>query len=204
MGSVDLTSILYISFRLAPFIIVSCFSLSSIIHQDFKGLIYLGGLLFTCFIATLVGNIWPSLFVKYENGKDNSDTIFEEQTKVCNLITLTNTGPLSLIPLNITVIAYTFFYLLTIILKYKLLLNNIPTLVIFPLLMFCELLWNIRNDCSGFIALIAGIIIGGGCGALWSYMIDKSGMTNLKYYNGISTQVTCSQPAEQKFKCTIE
>ena len=41
----NLINILYMFFRLAPFIIVSYFTLQSIFNQDLKGVIYLIGLL---------------------------------------------------------------------------------------------------------------------------------------------------------------
>lgn len=214
MTSINITSILYLAFRLAPFIIVGVFSFSSIIHQDFKGLIYLGGLLFTCFIAIVVGNTVPESVIKSgqtssgkndTDGKDGKpiDTLFESKVRICNLISLTDVGPLSKIPLNITIFCFTFFYLLYIIVHHDLVNRNIPTIVIFTMLIFSELIWNIKNNCANPITLGIGIIIGGLCGILWSYLIDTSGMTNLKYYNGVSTQVTCSKPSEQKFKCSL-
>jgi hypothetical protein len=196
--SVDLTSIMYLSFRLAPFIIVSVFSLTSIIHQDFKGLIYLGGLLFTCVLAIIIGNLFKNYF-PYIDDADSVDTNLKYFK--CNIFTLTNQGPLSSIPLSITIFSYTYSYLLYVIVKYNLLQNNIPTLVIFPLLIISEIIWVLKNGCAPFHSLMIGIIIGILCGYTWSYMIDKSGMTNLKYYNGISTQVTCSSPSEPMFRC---
>lgn len=209
MGKIDLTSVLYLGFRLAPFIIVSVFSLTSLIHQDFKGLIYLGGLLFACFISILVGNNFPRTFRVSDENKDNNtvpndNDPFETKVRICNLITLTDSGPLSIIPLNIVIISYTYSYLLYIIRFHGLVNNNLPTIVIFAILLFTEMIWNIKNGCANFLALCVGTMIGGGIGLVWSRMVDVSGMTNLKYYNGISTQVTCSRPSEQKFKCSIQ
>jgi hypothetical protein len=204
MTSINITSILYLAFRLAPFIIVGVFSFSSIIHQDFKGLIYLGGLLFTCFIAIVVGNTIPDRILQLSgDNKDGSDSLFETKVRICNLISLTDAGPLSKIPLNITIFSFTFFYLLYIIVHHDLVNRNIPTIIIFTMLILTELLWNMKNNCANFITLGIGFIIGSLCGLLWSVLIDRSGMTNLKYYNGISTQVTCSRPSEQKFKCSL-
>ena len=39
------------------FIIVSCFTLNSILNLDLRGLIYLVGLLLACFVATVVSKI---------------------------------------------------------------------------------------------------------------------------------------------------
>lgn len=199
LPTVDLTSIIYLSFRLAPFIIVSVFSLSSIIHQDFKGLIYLGGLLFTCVITILISNLLKNILIMPVDTDQYEDLKYYK----CNIFTLTNQGPLSLIPLSMITFSYTFSYLFFIIHKYNLIHNNIPTIVIFPLLILSEIIWVLKNECSNFTGLFLGFFIGTIGGVLWSYLIDQSGMTNLKYYNGISTQVTCSAPSEPKFKCTV-
>ena len=197
MNTLNIVSLVYLSFRLAPFIIVSVFSLTSIIHQDFKGLIYLGGLLFTCVFVIMFGTMFDSYF-RTQNA-ENEETKFYK----CNIFTLTENGPLSAIPLSVVTFSYTYTYLIYIIIKYNLILNNLPTLIIFPLLILGEMVWSLTNNCTYISSLFAGIIIGGGAGCGWSYMIDNSGMTNLKFYNGISTQVTCSTPSEPKFKCTF-
>lgn len=200
MAELNLVNILYISFRLAPFILVCFFSLSSILNQDFKGLIYLAGLLMTCGIVIMFGNVMGSQTSIFESGSN----------AICNTITLSGSGPLSTLPLSQTVFGYTFFYLLYIILQYTLgpvnnnLVNqNIPTLVIFPLLIVTDFIWNLSNKCASFYAVLASLIIGSGCGVLWSYIIDSTGMTNLQYFNGLSNQETCSQPTAQTFKCRL-
>ena len=96
------------------------------------------------------------------------------------------------------------FLSIYIIVKYNLILNNLPTIIIFPILILGEIVWSISNQCTYLSSLFAAIIIGGIAGCMWSYIIDNSGMTNLKFYNGISTQVTCSAPSEPKFKCTFQ
>ena len=52
----NIITLLYLFFRLAPFVIVSFFALSSLFNQDIKGLIYLVGLLLACFLTVLIGN----------------------------------------------------------------------------------------------------------------------------------------------------
>jgi hypothetical protein len=190
MAELNIVSILYISFRLAPFILVSFFSLSSIFNQDFKGLIYLAGLLITCFITILSGNLAPDEMTG--NLNDN---------KICNLITLSSEGPFSKLPLSQTVFGYTFFYLVYIIVKYNLVSENIPTLVIFPILIVADFIWNSMHQCSPPITIIASLLIGGTCGLLWSYIIDTTQMVNLQYFNGLSNNEVCTRPTKTTFKC---
>ena len=53
----NVINILYMFFRLAPFIIVSYFTLQSLFNQDIKGVIYIIGLLVTSIIIVICGNI---------------------------------------------------------------------------------------------------------------------------------------------------
>jgi hypothetical protein len=182
---INLNFILYTAFRLAPFILVSFFSLSSLLNQDLKGIIYLAGLLIACFIAVLVGNQLPA----------------HTNTLVCNVLTLTENGRISNVPLSMTVFCYTFFYLVYIIGKYKLANQNIPTLIVFPLLIIGEYVWNMNYGCSGNTGLLAAFGIGSIVGTIWSAIIDSTKMTELQYFNGISNAAVCSRPSKQIFKC---
>ena len=129
----NIVSILYIAYRLSPFIIVCFFSLSSIFNQDLKGLIYICGLLITVFFSILVGNMGKSHFtVSYHN----EDVVYNDVTRVCNILTLTKTGPLSLLPLSQVVLWYTYLYLGYIIMTYSLFSQNYPLLIIFFFLSF--------------------------------------------------------------------
>uniref|UniRef100_A0A6C0K2J3 Uncharacterized protein n=1 Tax=viral metagenome TaxID=1070528 RepID=A0A6C0K2J3_9ZZZZ len=185
--------ILYTAFRLSPFIIVSFFTLSSILNQDLKGVIYLAGLLFTSFFAVILGSIFKL--------PDIVGT--EENIAVCNSLTLTDSGALSKIPLGMVVFSYTFFYLVDIIAEYNLAMQNIPTLVLFPVLIITEAIWNYTNHCTNFARLFSAFAIGSLCGFIWARIIRSTGAVQLQYFNGINNAQTCSRPSKQKFKCTI-
>jgi hypothetical protein len=191
-GALDLKYILYTAFRLSPFILVSFFTLSSVLNQDLKGIIYLAGLLFVCFISLLLNNI-PFL----------GHIIPEEMEPICNALTLSDTGRLSIIPLSMVVFAYTFGYLLFVIVSYDLAIQNIPTLIIFPVMILSDGIWNIMNRCVSPLALLTGLIVGGLWGVAWAAIINNTGAIQLQYFNGISNPQTCSRPSKQKFKCTM-
>lgn len=98
---INVSFLLYTAFRLAPFILVSFFSLSSILNQDFKGIVYLAGLLFACFIATITGS-------SFEVFKNNG--AIADNDLVCNVLTLTEKGRLSQLPLSMVTFSYTFSF----------------------------------------------------------------------------------------------
>lgn len=195
---INIFSILYISFRLAPFILVCFFSISSIFNQDLKGLFYLCGLLIASFFAIIIGNSFKSTF---ETNNDSEDKLYNNVTKTCNILTLTESGPLSLIPLSLIVFLYTFAYIGTIIVKYNLVTQNIPIFIIFPLLIFADIYWIFINDCFKPAAIFVALILGTGIGIGWAFAIDRLKITKLQYFNGLSNKEFCSIPSKQTFKC---
>jgi hypothetical protein len=191
----NIVNLFYLFFRLAPFIIVSYFTMSSIINQDIKGVIYIIGLITTCFIAIIIGNVIPNI-----SSGDNANNLVNP---VCNLISLGDNVTFSKIPLGQTILMFTFFYFVYIIAMRDLVLYNIPTLIFFPLLIISDIWWNMKNDCYSFLALLTAFIIGGGCGVAWSAIIDSFGQPSMMFYNVGSNANVCSRPSKQLFKCTF-
>lgn len=197
---INLVSLLYISFRLAPFILVSYLCLFSLFSQDFKALIYIAGLLIACFITILLNNNISDVKLQWLIYGDNEQNIPE----VCQSLSLTGNYPLSRLPLSQTVFNFTFAYLLYVINKFSMYQTNLPTLIVFPLLIISDFMWNISYSCSTVIGLSISIGIGLLVGYLWAWMVDKLQVKNLQYFNGISGQSLCSRPSSQLFKCTVK
>jgi len=186
----------YLFLRLAPFILVSFFSLASIFNQDFKGLVYLVGLLFSCFTVIFIGNVATSI----------PDTSIKNG--ICTMITLNQTGEISKLPLGQAVFGYTFFYLLYTIIntgndKYNFVYQNIPTIIFFPLLIIFDMVWNIRNSCYTIWQLAASLFIASGFGWLWAYVISLTNSKNLQYFADVNNKEICSAPSESTFKCAV-
>jgi hypothetical protein len=191
-------TITYLFLRLSPFIIVCFFSLASIFNQDFKGLIYLIGLIISCFITITVG----SPISKTLNGMLNLNRGEEPICK--SLITLGNTT-LSELPLSQTIFGFTFFYLFYLfgMKKHTYIYQNIPTLVFFPLLILFDIVWNVSNNCHTYIDIILSLGMGITFGLSWAALIDSTKMTNLQYFNRISGNAECSRPSKSTFKCNV-
>jgi len=184
---INLFNITYLFIRLAPFILVCYFTLSSVFNQDLKGIIYLIGLLFACFATAGFGNI-PIFKV-------------DPLPKLCNFMNLSNGMPISNIPLGFTVLSYTFFYLIYIIGKNELWSSNVPTFILFPILMIFDALWNLNNSCITMTGLLVSLIVSGSIGVLWAYIINASNITDLQMFNGISNKEVCSRPYQSAFRC---
>ena len=189
----NIITLLYLFFRLAPFIIVSYFSISSLFNQEIKGVIYLVGVIFASFATILFGN---SL---------NDDMIVSTSgNPVCNMLTLRSTGTYSRIPLGISILSYTFAYLTFVIVKYKIVMYNLPTLILFPMLILGDLFWNIKNECFQPFGTLMSLLVGAGVGLLWAFIIDTIKKPKLQYFNVGSDRTVCERPSKQLFKCTFK
>lgn len=188
----NIISFTYLFLRLAPFVLVSFFSLSSIFNQDFKGLIYLVGLLCACFINVAIGNVMSFL-----------PTIDpENRPEICNMISL-GQSDISKLPLGQAVFGYTFAYLLYTIIVNDFVNQNIPTLVFFPLVIVFDGLWNIKNSCYTVWQLLASLVFAGFGGWLWAYIIEQTNSTSLQYFAGVNNKEVCSKPSASTFKCAV-
>ena len=181
-----LSSVLYLFFRLSPFILVCFFVLGSVINSELKGFVYLIGLVFACSMTLLFG------------GARNDDQ--SKMPLICHSFSINgiydNANPMSL-----AVFSYTFFYLVFPIGKYKLAIHNIPTLIMFPLLILGEVFWILSYDCYPVINCAVAIIVAGGIGAGWAAIIDKVKLRGLQYFNVGTNAEVCTKPSKQRFRC---
>ena len=200
----NLVTLTYLFFRLAPFIIVSYFSLSSIFNQDLKGVIYLVGLLFSTFVTMIIGNTIP---LSYTFGSE-IEGVPEEKRRVvngvCNMITIGKDGSFSNIPLGLSMLTYTFIYLVYIIVINHIEMSNLPTLIIFPILILGDFIWNITNDCYKVFGLLLSIICGGLMGWAWAVIVNSFKQPKLFFLNVGGDKTVCSRPSKQLFKCTFK
>jgi hypothetical protein len=212
---IDIRNISYLAFRLAPFIIVCFFILQSLLNWDLKGLIYLAGLLFTSVIVILLKGPMDSMFPEDKINDPEPD-------QKCKTITLGDGGNiLSSIPLGISTYSYTFFYMFIFIFNLgngssKGILGgklssadlnaafrqNIPTMIIFPLLIILEVAWQMIYKCTRqpVFFITAAIIIGGIVGVLWAITITSLNNNDLMYLSKSGVE-TCSRPSTTYFSC---
>lgn len=194
MVSLNITNILYLAFRLGPFVLVCYFILSSLFSQDFKSIIYLGGLILSCVVVILVSNAFPRQV---------------DSPYICNQITLTGEAPMSSLPLSLTVYLFTFTYLITaMFLPAKSLTdsnliayNNITVLILFPLIILMDMVWILVYSCAGLSQVLLSFVLGAGLGSLWAYIISTSNMSSLLYMTVMSNAQVCQKPSKSRMKC---
>lgn len=191
----NIWALLYLAYRVAPLMIVIYFIFTSIINQDFKGLVYLIGLLSTCFLVYFLGNSAPADWLLYD---------IDLNSPICNSFSLGQNGYYSnKFPFSVVVFSYTFFYIFYVIYRYGLIFSNMPFLILFPILITFDLFWNKLYKCSNFFGMFISLIIGGGMGYLWAYLIDLTGLVNLIYMSGGVTNETCQMASQTQFRCTL-
>jgi hypothetical protein len=192
---INFTALIYLFLRLAPFILVSFFSLSSIFNYDFKGAVYLLGLLASNVIVLSLEGLLKSWF-------DFTPPSNRELT--CDFLNITENTPMSNLPLGSGIIAYTFAYLLYIIIKYEYAASNIPTIIFFALLISSDFIWHITHSCYRPTTVLITIILFACCGILCSYFIDSLKLVDLQYFTHVSGQQVCKRPSKQSFHCSIQ
>ena len=197
----NLITLLYLFFRLAPFIIVCYFSLSSIFNQDLKGLIYLVGLLIACFFTIIIGNTIP---LSFSIGSVDDGVTPRTVNGVCNMITIGKDGSFSKIPLGISMLTYTLIYLVYIIAINHIEMSNIPILIILPSLILGDLIWNISNECYTPTGIAISIICGGLIGWFWAVVVNSFKQPQLFFLNVGGDKTVCHRPSKQLFKCTFD
>ena len=189
----NLINVLYMFFRLSPFIIVSYFTLQSILNQDLKGVIYLIGLIVTSFVVYLVASVLPE-----EPVSKNSNGLMKVK---CAQLTIGQNQPISKLPLSQTVFGYTLTYLSYFIGVNNLQSQNIPTFIIFPVLILGDIFWSTTNSCSSPKYLLISLIISGIVGLLWAMLIESTGVGGFAYLTGIANKDVCSRPTKSLYKC---
>ena len=187
----DIVSIIYLIIRISPLLVVSHFVLQSILNTDSKGMIYLTGLILTCLFNSAVGAVMP---------QDDPTSVNDIDCKSMGLGNFPN------VSMSQVTLGFTYGYLMYIILYYAgkgetYVNSNLPTIILFPLLIIGNGLWNGMRRCTEWYILLLSLAIGFAGGCAWAFMLKSANFKHLALFNGISNHAICSKPSKTKFKC---
>lgn len=190
----------YLFLRLAPFIIACFFTLASVLNADYKGVIYLAGLILSSVIIMVLTPIIHKLDDKVDWFKAPDEA---ERAQICKEFRLIEVD--GQLPQSQSILSFTFAYLLFPMIKNQVFVTNIPTLIFFPLLIGFDFVWNINNSCFRYGQLIVSLILGGLFGYLWAMVVSSNGKVkdNLYFTNGSPDLLQCSRPSKSTFKCDV-
>lgn len=189
MINLNVVQLAYIFFRLAPFIIVCSFLLQSIFNTDFKGFAFLLGLVFTIGFCGILPDTW------FANAQSQSGDI-------CKIFDLGFISFTSGIPLSFVIYGFTFTFLSTIIVNYKLQRLNWPTFIFFPLMMSMDAWWNVNSGCANLKHLVAGYLTSSIFAGIYASILIKSNLLDFQIWNGVSSNEVCKRPSRAYYKCT--
>jgi len=187
----NLFNLLYFGFRMIPFVLVTYFLMQAIFLQDFKALIFLGGLLLAVFVAVIAGSLLSAFNL---TGKPDTKS-------VCSTIPLFDDGPVSRLPLSTVVLTYTLCYFSIPIMHYQRELSNLPILVVFPILIFFDMMWLYNFGCSSALNIFAAGVVGMKVGFIWSELIFITNLRQVQYFSILSHKELCSIPSTVKYQC---
>ena len=190
MGIKDL---LFITYRIMPFIMVSFLVISSLFTGELSGLLVLVGLLLTSMITIGISQM-P--FIKSRYHGDASEASAYTLLKQCNLITMDN-QLLSYLPLSTHTIAYIFGYFIYVIVTNRLSQSNGGIIAILTILLAIDIVYNFKN-CAGefvFIPLIIGLL----GGVTWGVIVGKKNQMIPKSEGSSKCSVT-----KGLYKCKIK
>jgi hypothetical protein len=189
----NILTLSYLFLRLAPFIIVSFFTLMSVFYQDFKGIIYLVGLIFSCFMSSLIYNSAST----YIPGMPQDNVL-------CNLMSFNDDQTTASLPMGQNILGYTYAYLLYVIIYNKTVDGNVPLITLFAILIAFDGIWNFMYGCFNPLQLVLGLGLGVAFGIMWSAIIVSTKVADLQYFNQMTGgSPACSRPAKNTFKCNV-
>jgi hypothetical protein len=195
----NLVPLLYVGFRIFPFILVCFFALSSIIKSDVRGIIFLGILLINCVMVLFFTAVLPEMIKPSPS---------DDYKAICNALSIGNNGErLSSIPFNINIVSFVFGYLVYLIAKNKQVDANIHSIIFFTVLLFIIIVWEFANGCSNIVGIVSAIVIGAGTGIgiceLFDFMAKKYKIRGLHFFTSVTNDTeVCKMTNEDLFECS--
>ena len=175
---------------LGPFFLIFFMVMLSIFNLNFKGLIYIFGIIIIFLLNLLLMNFYKE--------KQN----IKELPFYCNLFEMGNSSPFSFPEISSMIISFTLIYLFL-----PMVFNNqLNPVIIFTLVFMLIMDGYFKNisKCSNYSKSIAGAGFGLIFGALWYFFILFGFGKEYLYFNELgSNNVVCKRPSEQTFKCSV-
>jgi hypothetical protein len=161
----DFKGLLFLIYRMMPFMIVSFLVISSLFSGELSGFLLLVGIMLSSLITIGISHM-P--FLKEEN--TNSDIMMNKMME-CSLLTL-NDSVLSYLPLSTHTFAFIFGYFIYILVTNKLFMKNGLLIAMITILLFFDILYNLINCAK--IYVVIPLIIGVFSGVVWAVILGTT------------------------------
>ena len=192
MLNLNFTDIFRYLMSLAPLFITCFLLMASVLNQDVKGLIYLGGILMVAILT--VG--FKQIIKLSPPGTYVADTC-----QVFNLPPLIS--DYSAPDFNSMFLSFTLMYLIM-----PMAYGATPVNAIFIILMSIFIIGNgitrVKIGCNNKIDMVIGNLIGGGLGVGYFFAFWATNNKNMLFIDDVtSNKVSCNRPSKQTFKCAV-
>jgi hypothetical protein len=183
-----LPNIIQLSSALAPILLGFFMVMLSILNQNVKGIVYLGGVL----IATVI-NIFIMNTIK--------SVTSENASPVCSIVELPYLTRFNSPNSSSVFIAFTFAYLF-LPMRYNNMMNY-PIIASLFALFAMDAVTKVTHFCTTPAGAVLGGLVGFLLGSAWYTVFNSSGAGNLLYFDEMeSNAVVCKRPSKQTFKCS--
>lgn len=176
---------------IGPFFVMALFVVLSIFNSDFKGFIYLFGV------------IIMSLFIKLLKVSDSIPDIDIQPTYENNFCTLFGMNEQSIPSFNSAIYIFTLVYLCLPMFSKS--IFNLPIIIFFLLMYALDAMTRNNIGCTNLSGILIGTFVGFTWGIIYYYILQSSDDTKkfLYYSDFESNKVACLRPKNQKFRCNV-
>lgn len=183
------TDLLFITYRIMPFIMVSFLVIISLFTSELSGFWILVGLLLSSVFTILVSKTqWVT----------SSPAIKPEMLQRCNLITFGG-HVLSNLPLSTHTFAFIFAYFMYVTAVNKIASNNLFLLIVLGGILVVDIIFNFKNCAKEFV--FVPLIIGAISGITWAGIVGKE---NQMLPKSTESQESCKVNKNNVYNCKIK
>lgn len=194
-----LVNLIYFFGRLAPMMLVSFFVLVSVFNADWKGMVYLSGIIFSCVVAILASNTTAQLFM----------TTDPNMSSYCQV----GDTRYSYYPLSSVILGFTIMYVMLPMIKASGGVNNVLLIGVMMLFVLVDVVFLVRNRCATMFYLpspfgeFVPIVISYGIGSLIAFlyvlMATSTDQNQLLFFGSGASGPLCKTSGKQKMKCRV-
>jgi len=190
-------TILYFIFRLAPIILLVFFAVNFFYNYDSLIALYFVGISLATLITLMFSRYFPTI-----NFDTNLSDIKNRPAlnKMCTMYFFKD-GPISKLPLSQLILSFTFFYIAYILLKYGLLRENLPILILLPTLIVGDITWNSVSGCGNFGSTGMSLVLGTGLGIFWAYIVDSTSKKDMSKFIQLNRKKDNCTIINNKYVC---
>lgn len=181
---------------IAPFLLTFLMVMISIFNSNFKGMIYLLGILIAFFMTVMFQAI-----IRYN--PDQHLKPGQHVATLCRLFSLPYPlGSYTSPSFNSVMIAFTFIYLWIPMKENNVV--NYPLLICIFGIFVIDAFSRLHGNCTNAQGIILGGVFGIILGTVWYNLLKITDNKHLLYYDEyVSNKVACSKPQKQTFKCAV-